>query len=195
MKQFGKNLGRGLFVCQVEESPMGTLKSKQIKRDWVRLTSPKSSFIFKGTVRIVARQRLFLCKLKSLQQLVVSCCEDAGQVATWTLLITWKQGTSNNTHTFMAQTNSLIFVRARAQSVRCICACPFPENAALLYYPEWATNAWSAWPWRFCQRHEADADAWLALYLSGYGKEAMVTACWHKSAWLLRWRFLNVKAV
>lgn len=44
---------RGLLVCQGEESPTGTLKAKQIKRDWGRLTSSKKAAFFLGTVKSV----------------------------------------------------------------------------------------------------------------------------------------------
>lgn len=70
---------------------MGTLKAKQIKRDWARLPSQKAALY--GSCKITARQYLFVCKLKSSWQLVLSCCEDTGQVATGAviLLITLEQ--------------------------------------------------------------------------------------------------------
>lgn len=59
---------RGLFVCQGEESLMGTLKAKQIKRDWTRLPSPKKTKkqLYKGSCKITARQRFVCARVKEL---------------------------------------------------------------------------------------------------------------------------------
>ena len=111
---------RGLFVCQGEESLMGTLKAKQIKRDWTRLPSPKknqkkqkSSFI-RGAVKSRPGSVLFVRGLKSSWQLLASCCEDTGQVATWavTLLISVENSEHVKTH---AHAHSLRVVSRRLE--------------------------------------------------------------------------------